>query len=60
MNADEQLERYPALYRAKLSCKVGRRALEELRDDRQDYALFCLLHAVEEIAQHLMEQAMKK
>jgi hypothetical protein len=59
MNNKEQLKRFPALYRAKLSCKVGRDALEELRDDRQDYALFCLIHAVEDIARHLMDEAMK-
>ena len=52
------LVRHPGLYRAKLNCKIGRDALEgrkrDLPCDPYDYALFCLLHAIEEIADAMM------
>lgn len=52
---DPVVRRKNALYRAKLSCKIGRDALEgciEIPANVQsiDWALFNLLHAVEEIA----------
>jgi hypothetical protein len=54
MPADE-LKRNAALYRVKLHCKLGRDALEgkgaeNLPCSQQEYAVFCLLHAVEDLA----------
>jgi hypothetical protein len=57
-NADfEELERTP-LNRAKLACRIGRGVLEGEHPPPpgvfpHEYALFNLLHAVEEIAEHL-------
>jgi hypothetical protein len=50
-----ELQRHPGLYRAKLTCRVGRDALDRGGSKScpyppVEYALFCLLHAVEEIA----------
>lgn len=47
------------LYRAQLSCKIGRDALEGTTDPPPgctaiDWALFQLLHAIEEIATAMM------
>ena len=53
------LVRHPGLYRAKLSCKIGRDALEGKTDPPGgttaiEYALYNLLHAVEDIATAMM------
>lgn len=42
-----------SVYRCKLDCKVGREALEKTGEIHLDYALFCLLGAVAELAQAL-------
>jgi hypothetical protein len=40
------------LYRAKLNCKIGRDTLDrEAESTRLNYAVFCLLHAVADIAE---------
>lgn len=49
------LVRHPGLYRAQLSCKIGRDALEGKTQCPEgvspiEWAMFNLLHAVEEIA----------
>ncbi len=48
-----------ALYRVKAHCKIGRDALEGKGivqgHDKTEYAFFCLLHAVEEIAEAMRE-----
>ena len=56
-NAAEELERTP-LNRAKLACRIGRGVLEGEHPPPpgvfpHEYALFNLLHAIEEIAEHL-------
>ena len=53
------------LYRAQLSCAVGRNALDgsgEIPDGltSTQWALFNLLHAVEDIAKHLEKQAVEE
>lgn len=50
-----QTETELAAYRAKLNCAVGQKALDGLTDppdgvSRTEYALYCLLSAVEELA----------
>jgi hypothetical protein len=58
----DDLNRVPELYRAALSCEIGRETIEGVRKPRiidarpADYALYCLLHAVEEIAEHLAKR----
>jgi len=54
--------RHPGLYRAQLSCKIGRDVLEgktQCPDGVQpmEWAMFNLLHAVEEIATAMMLNA---
>jgi hypothetical protein len=54
----DALQRVPELYRAALSCRIGRDALEGKTTpppatSQTEYALFNLLHAVEDIAEHL-------
>ena len=54
--------RHPGLYRAQLSCKIGRDALEGKTQCPEgvqpiDLAMFNLLHAVEEIATAMMPNA---
>ena len=56
---DNPVFRHPGLYRAQLSCKIGRDVLEgksETPDGVQpiEWAMFNLLHAVEEIAKAMM------
>jgi hypothetical protein len=56
-----QTPREMALYRVSLSCKIGRDALEGIGTPIQgvtatQYALFCLLHAVEDIAKAMGEK----
>ena len=58
------LQRNPELYRARLSCKIGRDALEgtskpPANTTSLEYAVFLLLHAVEDIAA-AMEKETKK
>jgi hypothetical protein len=59
---NDDLKRVPELYRAAFFCDIGRDTLEGIRKPRIDgltraeYALFNLLHAVEEIAEHLAKQ----
>jgi hypothetical protein len=59
----DDLKRVPELYRAWLSCGIGAETLEGIRNPRiegvspTDYALFCLLQAVEQIAEHLAKEA---
>ena len=53
------LDRHPGLYRAQLSCKIGRDALEGKTTPPDgilpiEWALFSLLHAVEDIAKAMM------
>ena len=53
------LDRHPGLYRAQLSCKLGRDALEGKTTppggvSQMQWAMFNLLHAVEEIATAMM------
>jgi len=53
------LVRHPGLYRAQLSCKLGRDALEGKTTPPDgvtpmEWAMFNLLHAVEEIATAMM------
>ena len=55
MNPADELKRNAALYRVKLHCKIGRAALDGkappgLLCSNQEYAVFCLLHAVEDLA----------
>jgi hypothetical protein len=50
------VKEHPGLYRIKLNCAIGRDALDGKTDppagaSRTEYALFCLLHAMEELAQ---------
>ena len=52
--------RHPGLYRAQLSCKVGRDALEGKTTPPDgvtpmEWAMFNMLHAVEEIATAMMQ-----
>lgn len=56
-----QTPREIALYRVSLNCKIGRDALEGIEAPIQgvtasQYALFCLLHAVEDIAKAMGEK----
>ena len=56
------LVRHPGLYRAQLSCKLGRDAIEGKTTPPDgvtpmDWAMFNLLHAVEEIATAMMPNA---
>ena len=60
-NAAKELERTSELYRAKLACQIGRGVLEREHPTPpgvfpHEYALFNLLHAVEEIAEHLRKK----
>jgi hypothetical protein len=55
----DALVRHPGLYRAKLSCRIGRDAIEGKTPLPEgctpiEYALFNLLHAIEEIADALL------
>ena len=55
----DPLVRHPGLYRAKLSCKIGRDAIEGKTQPPcgttpTEYAIYNLLHAVEEIADAMM------
>ena len=55
MTPTYELKANPALYRVKLHCKVGRDSLEGkapvgLPCRNQEYAMFYLLHAVEDLA----------
>ena len=55
----DALVRHPGLYRAKLSCRIGRDALEGKSRPPEfvtptEYAIYNLLHAMEEIADALM------
>lgn len=60
-NIKTGLQRNPALYRAKLDCQIAR---ETLAGDiqppsglsRQDWALYNICHAIEDIATALMNQ----
>ena len=56
----QKFNKYPELYRATLSCKIGRDAIERKNvpdgTSAQDYAIFNLLHAIEDIAKHLMKE----
>jgi len=59
-----KLKRAPELYRAVLSCRVGRDVLEGTKTcpagtSQTEYALFNLLHAVEDIAEHLAKGVTK-
>jgi len=54
-----ELVRHPGLYRAKLSCRIGRDAIEGKTRPPEgctstEYALFNMLHAIEEIADALL------
>lgn len=56
------LDRHPGLYRAKLSCQIGRDVLEgKIRApvgvQPMEWAMFNLLYAVEEIATAMMPNA---
>lgn len=51
----------PRLYRARLACRVGRDALDGKADlpkgvNNLDYAIYNLLHAVEDIAAEMEKQ----
>jgi len=56
----DDLKRVPELYRAAMLCKIGRDALDgatvPVGVTPTKYPLFCLLKAVEEIAEHLAKQ----
>lgn len=59
--AKPQTPREYALYRVSLNCKAGRDALEGVTAPihnvaSTEYALFCLLHAVEDIAKAMGEK----
>ncbi|NCC52992.1 MAG: hypothetical protein EOM20_17515 [Spartobacteria bacterium] len=61
-NSVHPLVRHPGLYRAQLSCKIGRDVLEgkiASPDGVQpmEWALYNLLHAVEDIAKAMMPNA---
>ena len=61
-NSVHPLVRHPGLYRAQLSCKIGRDVLEgkTVPPDSvkpMEWAMFNLLHAVEEIATAMMPNA---
>ena len=54
------LVRHPGLYRAQLSCKLGRDALEGKTTPPDgvtpmEWAMFNLLHAVEDVATAMMQ-----
>ena len=56
------LVRHPGIYRAQLSCQIGRDVLEGKTTAPDgvrpiEYAMFNLLHAVEEIATAMMPSA---
>jgi len=58
----DPLVRHPGLYRAQLSCRIGRDALEgktkpPCGTTPTEYALYNLLHALEEIATAMMPNA---
>jgi hypothetical protein len=58
----KELVRHPGLYRAKLSCKVGRDVIEGKITppdgvEPMEWSMFNLLHAVEEIATAMMTNA---
>jgi hypothetical protein len=60
----DALQRVPELYRAALSCRIGRDVLEGTKTcpagtSQTEYALFNLLHAVEDIAEHLAKGVAK-
>ena len=60
----DALQRVPELYRAVLSCRIGRDVLEGTKTcpvgtSQTEYALFNLLHAVEDIAEHLAKGVTK-
>ena len=62
---NDRLVQNPNLYRAQLSCKIGRDVLEgktAAPDGVQpiEWALFNILHAIEEIAMALMPNAKRK
>jgi hypothetical protein len=58
----DPLRIHPGLYRAQLSCKIARDAIDGTRHQplpyctATEYALFNLCHAVEEIATAMMEE----
>jgi hypothetical protein len=57
--SSSELVQHPGLYRAKINCKIGRDGLEGKTQLPQgcsptEYALFCLLQSVEEIADAMM------
>ncbi len=52
----------PELCRAQMHCKIGRDALEgkiESNFSQMEYAMFSLLHAVEEIATVMLKERVK-
>ena len=57
------LPKHLELYRARLHCKIARDALDgtghpsDNEIPPMDYAIFCLSHAIEQIAAHLEKQA---
>ena len=56
---DKKVIAHPGLYRAVLSCKIGRDAIEGKSvppegASAMEYAMYNLLHAVEEIANEMM------
>lgn len=56
------LVRHPGLYRAKLACKIARDIIDGSTPappdvSRMEWAMFNLLHAVEEIATAMMHNA---
>jgi hypothetical protein len=60
----DDLKRVPELYRAALMCRIGRDVLEGTitpppGTSQTEYALFNLLHAVEDIAEHLAKGVAK-
>ena len=58
----DPLKIHPGLYRAQLSCRIARDAIEGKRHQAPpyctatEYALFNLAHAVEEIATAMLEE----
>lgn len=56
----EDLNRHPGLFRAQLSCKIGRNVLEGKGDcpnnvQPMEWAMYNLLQATEEIAKALLD-----
>jgi hypothetical protein len=61
MTSTEKLKKYPELYRAEISCKIGRDVLEGITKSPEgvspvDWALFNILHSIGDIAAAMMKQ----